>query len=180
MTFRNGPFHARLSSFPWPPIVASHSVKADLPSPAWPLGARAARTSRSIVPVADHPGRVVDRRLIGRAISYDRCSASMACGIASGLLVLPRPTRAAAPPTPHKGSRPRVLFALEIEAQLGGAIAIDLERERKIRVEEKPFARYSELYRGIGRCHVLLRAVCLDCFRPNRACRLPLPALLAR
>src|SRR5262249_18888735 len=32
-------------------------------------------------------------------------SASMACGIASGLLVLPRPTRAAAPPTPHKGSR---------------------------------------------------------------------------
>jgi len=37
-TFRNSPFHARLSSFPWPPIVASHSVKADLPSPAWPLG----------------------------------------------------------------------------------------------------------------------------------------------
>jgi hypothetical protein len=45
---------------------------------------------------------------------------------------------------------------------------MDLERERKTRVEEKPFERYSELYRGIGDCHVLLRAVCVDLFRLNR------------
>src|SRR5215471_44098 len=45
---------------------------------------------------------------------------------------------------------------------------MDLERERKTRVEDKPFARYSELYCGICRCHVLLRAVCVDRFCPNR------------
>ena len=56
------------------------------------------RFAGASVKASDNPGRVVDRRLIGHPNSCDRCSVSMACGIPSGLLVLPRRTRAAAPP----------------------------------------------------------------------------------
>ena len=105
------------------------------------------------------PGRVVDRRLIGRAISCDRCSASMACGIASGLLVLPRSTRAAAPPTPHKRSRPRVVFAPRHRSATRRRYrnrsrkgTEDSCRKEAIRAIQRAVPRHRPLPRPLARC----------------------------